>query len=383
MGACPKTLLRRPPAVRLVELPTPTPAPVAQTPPEPLPPLSPEEKAARRVIARYRQRLDWAMHIPAFEPHFHDGLVAVGLPIPRRGIGLRALVDSLMLESKKDLLLWVLNHFRGLLSGEIALRLTENWGLDVKELNWLEADRTLSATRWAEFSGQLRLAVQSEHRNYKKAQSSLFQLHHELPERLSQRLVFDPAKRADARQEGCLGLLHAIDKVDDGETAFAGYAQQWVTRAIRNFLLGERFPVHVPVNLASSLLCASNRNVPGDAPLAHVGQSLLQPRLSLDAPVAPDARPIALADESSPGPRDLLNHDELLRIVENMISKLSDKQREVLVRRYGLGEGQEAETLVNIAQSIGISHQQVSMRERRALEKLGSILRPVFREMYG
>jgi RNA polymerase sigma factor (sigma-70 family) len=66
-----------------------------------------------------------------------------------------------------------------------------------------------------------------------------------------------------------------------------------------------------------------------------------------------------------------------------MINQLSDKQREVLVRRYGLGAGHEAETLVNIAQSIGISHQQVSMREKRALEKLGSILRPLYRELYG
>jgi hypothetical protein len=38
---------------------------------------------------------------------------------------------------------------------------------------------------------------------------------------------------------------------------------------------------------------------------------------------------------------------------------------------------------MNIAQSIVISHQQVSMREKRALEKLGSILRPVIREIYG
>jgi DNA-directed RNA polymerase sigma subunit (sigma70/sigma32) len=66
-----------------------------------------------------------------------------------------------------------------------------------------------------------------------------------------------------------------------------------------------------------------------------------------------------------------------------MINQLSEKQREVLMRRYGLGAGSEAETLINIAQSIGISHQQVSMREKRALEKLSFSLRPVYRELYG
>jgi RNA polymerase nonessential primary-like sigma factor len=130
-------------------------------------------------------------------------------------------------------------------------------------------------------------------------------------------------------------------------------------------------------------LCEANRELPGAPAPARAERTLLQPRVWLDAPVAPDAQPVTLADEASPCPRDLLNHDELLHIVQGMINQLSDKQREVLVRRYGLGAGHEAETLVNIAQSIGISHQQVSMREKRALEKLGSILRPLYRELYG
>src|SRR5262245_57551433 len=77
------------------------PAPAVTPPPEALPPVSAEEKAARLVIARYRQRLDWATHVPDFEDLFKDGLSDLGLPPPRRGIGLRALVDSMMLEHKK------------------------------------------------------------------------------------------------------------------------------------------------------------------------------------------------------------------------------------------------------------------------------------------
>jgi RNA polymerase nonessential primary-like sigma factor len=368
----------------LLEAPLKKPSPVAEPPaPGTGPAISPEEATARTVIARYRQRLDWAMHVPEFEPLFKTGLEDVGLPVPRRGIGLRALVDSLMLESKKDLLLWILRHFRGLLPGETALRFGETWALDLEGLNWLKADQALSTSRWPEFADQLRLAIQRAHRRYKEAQQTLFNLHHDLPERIAQRLVFDPAKRPDASQEGCLGLLHAVDKVDESDTPFAHYAQQWITRGIRNYLLGERFPVHVPVNLASSLLCEANRELPGAPAPARAERTLLQPRVWLDAPVAPDAQPVTLADEASPCPRDLLNHDELLHIVQGMINQLSDKQREVLVRRYGLGAGHEAETLVNIAQSIGISHQQVSMREKRALEKLGSILRPLYRELYG
>ncbi len=396
MGVCPKTLvMRRPPlAPDLVMEPDVMPVPAAAPAPAPalaapvveapaFPPVSAEEKTARRTIVRYRQRMDWALHVPEFELFFKEGLEQLGLPPPRRGIGLRALVDSMMLEAKKDLLLWVLSDYRGLMDGNRALRLAESWGLTRDDLPWLNPDLPLSATHWAEFSGALRPAIVREHRRYKEAQEHLYILHHDLPEKLAHRLVYDPAKRADATQEGCLGLLHAVDKVDAGETPFASYAQQWVTRAIRNYLLGERFPVHVPVNLASQLLREANQSTPANPAPQRPERTLLQPRVPLDLLTAPGEQPIALPDESVPSPRELLNRQEILRAVQDMINQLSDKQREVLVRRYGLGAGHEAETLMNIAQSIGISHQQVSMREKRALEKLGSILRPVIREIYG
>jgi len=388
MGVCPKTpVARSTPSPGIIDtVPDVVPVPPVETASAEafmLPPISAEERTARQTIARHRQRLDWAMHVPEFEPFFKQGLEELGLPPPRRGIGLRALVDSMMLEAKKDLLLWVLAGFRRMLPGDIAWRLAESWGVTLAEMPWFDPDKPLSAARWPEYDQHVRAAVQREHRRYKEAQEHLYILHHDLPDKLALRMVYDPAKRADAAQEGCLGLLHAVDKVDAGETPFSSYAQQWVARAIRNYLLSERFPVHVPVNLASQILRDANQEAPGSAPSTRPERTLLQPRVSLDNPATPDDKPLSIPDEATPGPRDLLNRQELLRVVQDMISQLSEKQREVLVRRYGLGAGREAETLMNIAQSIGISHQQVSMREKRALEKLGSILRPMFRELYG
>jgi len=386
MGVCPKTPVERPnPPLAPLLVPDVLPAPEAAACPDasPLPPISAEERAARQAITRHRLRLDWSLRVPEFEPFFKEGLEKLGLPPPRRGIGLRALVDSMMLEAKKDLLLWVLVGYPGIIQGDRVLRMAENWGLTKENLPWFNVDKPLSAARWPEFSEQLREIVQREHRRYKDAQAHLYILHHDLPGRLALRMVYDPAKRPDATQEGCLGLLHAVDKADTSETPFASYAQQWVARAIRNYLLGERFPVHVPVNLASQLLREANLEAPGAPPSTRPERTLLQPRVPLDSMAAPGEQPLTLPDESSPSPRDLLNRQEILRVVQDMINQLSEKQREVLVRRYGLGVGNEAETLMNIAQSIGISHQQVSMREKRALEKLGTILRPVIKEMYG
>jgi RNA polymerase sigma factor (sigma-70 family) len=387
MGVCPKTPVAPPdPALAPPAMaPDPVPVPEVSECPEgaPFQQISQEERAARQAITGHRQRLNWSLHVPEFEPFFKDGLEKLGLPPPRRGIGLRALVDSMMLEAKKDLLVLVLTDYPGIMQGDRALRLAETWSLTKENFPWCGADKPLSAARWPEFSEQVRAVVQREHRRYKEAQAHLYILHHDLPGKLALRMVYDQAKRADATQEGCLGLLHAVDKADTSETPFASYAQQWVARAIRNYLLGERFPVHVPVNLASQLLREANQEAPGAPASQRPERTLLQPRVPLDTLAAPGEKPLALPDESSPNPRDMLNRQEILRVVQDMINQLSEKQREVLVRRYGLGVGNEAETLMNIAQSIGISHQQVSMREKRALEKLGTILRPVFREMYG
>ena len=387
MGVCPKTPVERsdPTPAQPAMTPDIVPVPEVSLCPEatPLPPISMEERVARQAITRHRQRLNWSMHVPEFEPFFKEGLEKLGLPPPRRGIGLRALVDSMMLEAKKDLLAWVLAGYPGMMQGDRAWRLAETWGLTNENIPWFKADKPLSAARWPEFSEQLQVAVLREHRRYKDAQAHLYILHHDLPGKLALRMVYDQAKRADATQEGCLGLLHAVDKADTSETPFASYAQQWVARAIRNYLLGERFPVHVPVNLASQLLREANQEAPGAPASMRPERTLLQPRVPLDTLTAPGEKPLLLPDESAASPRDMLNRQEILRVVQDMINQLSEKQREVLVRRYGLGVGNEAETLMNIAQSIGISHQQVSMREKRALEKLGTILRPVIKEMYG
>ena len=75
MGVCPKTpVLARTPddASAAPSEITPVPAmPAAVEPVVHVPtPQSPEERAARQAITRHRQRLDWAMHLPEFEPFF-------------------------------------------------------------------------------------------------------------------------------------------------------------------------------------------------------------------------------------------------------------------------------------------------------------------------
>jgi len=339
------------------------------------------EQVCRLAIARHRQKLGWMLRIPEWEPLLGVGLADLELPQPLRGIGLIAVVEALLVEQKKDLVLWLLRSYKGQFRARTAYTLSGGYGLDV--FDSLSLDEYLSETQLAEFREQLEYAIAREHRRYKHAQGLMFADYEELAHRMTNRIVFNPGKRADGLQEAAMGLLHAIDKVEPGDKSFGSYASSWIGRALRNYLIGERFAVHVPVNLASRLLEESARRARGEGggqPGRYAG--LMQPTRPLDA--APEDAAGSgvpqLADEDAPLPFEPVSEGELREHLSRNLDKLTDKQREVICLRYGLDGARGPLTLAAIAKRIGISHQQVSMREKRALQKLENFLRPVYNE---
>lgn len=350
------------------------------------------ERACRRIIARYRTRLDWMLHVPAWENAFPQGLEALSLPMPRRGINLRSVVDALPLESKWRLLVWTLDQYRKRMDTPTALKLCEWFALDLWRST--ELDAALKHEQWAALKEKLKFSLNREHQRYKRAQQILFRRYQSLLHKMVNRQVFDPGKRADAQQEASLGLIHAIDKVEDSKSSFGSYARTWISRSIRNYLMHQHFPVHVPINLASRLLRHASQSQDDGDPVrdANAGgddegglnayTSLLQPGLSLDESVGEGhyAQP-QFQDDQAVIPSETLSRKDAFAAIQNLMGKLTDKQRRVIELRFGLDSGQEVRTLASVANTVGISHQQVSMREKRALEKLEQILKPIYDEL--
>lgn len=354
------------------------------------------ERLCRKTISRHRIQIDYLLHVPEFEDLYLPGLEDLALPLPRRGINLRALLDSLLVEYKQQLAYWVISHYRGRFPSDRARRIIRIWSLD--GLTAPMGD-SLNFNEWLEFKERLLGRMKLEHSRYKKAQTILFRRYQSLLHKLVNRQVFDPSQRPDAYQEASLGLIHAIDKVEDSRASFGSYARTWISRQIRNYLMGERFPVHVPINLASRLLREGNEaqrrdeteaksDRPGDpTPRGSTGDlspfhELLRPGVPLDAPLSDDDQSTRqIADEHADDPHERLSRKDLHIALRELMSELTDKQREVLALRFGLNDGNRQWTLSEIAQEVGISHQQVSQREKRALEKLESVLRPLYDEM--
>jgi RNA polymerase nonessential primary-like sigma factor len=278
---------------------------------------------------------------------------------------------------------WCLSHVRHLFPAADGVRLARTWDVDL--LRAIDTDAHLSPSQWEELAAAVTAALGRDQRRYKQAQATLFEHHRTLVRALAQRIVFDPHQRDDAEQEGCLALLQAIDRINADGGSFGAYAQSWVKRAIRNFLMRERVPVSAPVNIVSEALRGNAKagTRPRHNSAAAAAERLLQPAVALDETPPDASTPLreTLADADAPTPSSAATRTDLASLVTACIGKLTGKQREVLALRFGLRGAENTFTLEEIARRIGISHQQVSMRERRALERLGALLAPVAAEL--
>lgn len=343
------------------------------------------EKSCRRIIAAYRTRINWVIGLPEWMTHLEAGLVELELPQARRGINLRSVLDTLPLESKFRLTVWAFRTFSGRFKSEEAKHLAQ--AFDLKLPMAATKGEWLGSRYWDAFSDEVRLAFAKDHRRYKHAQTILFRRYQTLLHKMVNRQVFDPEKRQDAYQEASLGLIHAIDKVEDSTASFGSYARTWIARHIRNYLMENHFPVHVPINLASRILRSKDESEVdannGDKSL-NVGEALrnlAKPGLSLDQMTDDEDQPRQFSDPELILPSEETARNDLRAMLRQCLSELTEKQREVLALRYGLNGAREGLTLSVIAEAVGISHQQVSMREKRALQRLEAALKPMLAEV--
>lgn len=343
-----------------------------------------EERAARQVICDYRGKLAWMMTVPQWEDLLERGVEVLELPGARKGIGLKAALNALLIENKYALLRWTVEHFNRQLASAVGLKLDRLFGLDL--LSEQDLDGSLSNQQWTRLREQILFRLGQEHRRYKRAQRLLYCGYEHLVEIAVHQIVFQPSHRPDCLQEGAIALLHAIDKVN-GQDNLKVYALIWIKRSIRNFLMGERLPVHVPVNLISRSSAAVRAEAAPvqEKNLALILECLRQPSISLNETQREEVHGLleTLADDTAECPARRADKLDLVNMVHHLVAELTDKQREVLRRRFGLDASGFGQTLAEIARSIGISHQQVSMREKRALQNLEAGLAPFLGELHG
>jgi RNA polymerase nonessential primary-like sigma factor len=198
----------------------------------------------------------------------------------------------------------------------------------------------------------------------------------------------------DLIEEGNLGLMRAIDKFEpERGFRFSTYATWWIRQSIERAIMNQARTVRLPVHMVRELnqilrakyhLEAQHhdgKDATADD-IAHlVGRpiedvqdilALSEHATSLDAPLDNDPQASLmdmLPGDSEDGPDSRAEYHETAILVRDWLSKLPDKQRIVIMRRFGLDNDDPA-TLEELAAEMSVTRERVRQIQQEALAKL-------------
>ena len=189
----------------------------------------------------------------------------------------------------------------------------------------------------------------------------------------------------DLLQEGYMGLLRAADRFREGlGTRFSSYATWWIREGMQRALIRSRF-IRLPDYLAKSLHAYLQREEEEgdvDARREQRREALGVRESTMRALDFADIRVYSLDDDSDDGPSRIeqvigdvagpdndYDRDAICRALRVHVAELNEKQREVMMFRYGMYGGAPM-TLEAVAERMGVSREAVRQLQVRALARL-------------
>ncbi|MDY7575398.1 RNA polymerase sigma factor RpoS [Actimicrobium sp. CCI2.3] len=198
----------------------------------------------------------------------------------------------------------------------------------------------------------------------------------------------------DLIEEGNLGLMRAIDKFEpERGFRFSTYATWWIRQSIERAIMNQARTVRLPVHVVRELNQVLRAKYHLEA-LHHDGKdasvedvahltgrtaedvqdilALAEHPVSLDAPLDADPQGSLmdmLPGELADGPEARAAQHETSLLVRDWLARLTDRQRLIIQRRFGLDDDDPV-TLEALAAELGVTRERVRQIQQEALIKL-------------
>jgi len=246
------------------------------------------------------------------------------------------------------------------------------------------------------------LSNEEEHEIAKKIKEENCDLSRKILINANLRLVVSIAKKyigrglsfLDLIQEGNMGLIRATEKFDYTKGyKFSTYATWWIQQSITRAIADKARIIRLPIHLIDSLTKIKKETIDLTTKLGRVptkqevadslGLSLkkmtaiiksAQSTISIDTPTnqKEDANKIIdyIVDETTMSPDSRVSDENLLEDMRHMLDQLSQKERDILILRYGLDSDGNKKTLEEIGAIYNVSRERIRQIENRAIAKL-------------
>ena len=209
---------------------------------------------------------------------------------------------------------------------------------------------------------------------------------------LARRYVGRGMALLDLIQEGNVGLMRAVERFDYRRGfKFSTYATWWIRQSISRAIADQGRTIRMPIHVLDSVnkltrLQREITQVKGhaptldelaremDLPVERVAElrRIAQDTVSLETPVGEDEDGTLgdlVEDVDSEMPADVATFTSLQTQLAQALEGLSERERQVLVMRFGLADG-KPRTLEEVGAHFNVTRERIRQLETKALAKL-------------